>query len=283
MQISLSDLDLFITNALQEDVEDGDHTSLACIPDAATGKAELLVKEGGVLAGMEVAKKIFKEVDKQLKFAPFLIDGNTIKKGDIAFEVEGSAQSILKAERLVLNCMQRMSGIATSTHQYVQKLKGLETKILDTRKTTPGFRMLEKWAVKIGGGENHRFGLFDMIMIKDNHIDYSGGINAAIKKTADYLSKNNLNLKIEVEARNMEEVEEIIATGCINRIMLDNFSFEETTKAVVLINGQYETESSGGITLETIRQYAECGVDYISVGALTHHIKSLDLSLKAVK
>ncbi|MBK9478809.1 MAG: carboxylating nicotinate-nucleotide diphosphorylase [Bacteroidetes bacterium] len=272
----------FITNALAEDIGSGDHTSLACIPAQAKSKAHLLVKENGILAGIEIAKQIFKQVDASLTLQIFINDGATVKKGDVAFHVEGKAQSILKAERLVLNCMQRMSGIATSTRAIVSKLEGLPTKVLDTRKTTPGMRLLEKMAVKIGGGENHRFGLYDMIMIKDNHSDYAGGVVKAIVAANEYLKLHHLNLKIEVEARNLAEVNLILSTGNIHRIMLDNFSIADLKTAVALINRKYETEASGGITIETIRDYALCGVDYISVGALTHSVKSIDLSLKAI-
>lgn len=275
-------LDEFIANAIKEDIGDGDHTTLSCIPEAAKGKAQLLVKEDGILAGVEVAKEIFKKFDADLKIETFLEDGAKIKKGDIAFIIEGKVQSILQTERLVLNVMQRMSGIATQTNKYAKRLEGLHTKVLDTRKTTPGMRQLEKAAVKIGGGENHRMGLYDMIMIKDNHNDFAGGIEKAIKTTIEYLKNKNKDLRIEVEARSLEEIKEIMQVGGIHRIMLDNFNIEQTKEAVELINGKYETESSGGITLETLRNYGECGVDYISVGALTHQIKSLDLSLKAI-
>jgi len=272
----------FILKSLAEDLGDGDHTSMACIPETAEGKAKLIIKEKGILAGIRVAKELFPAVDKNLKLELILDDGATIVPGEIAFYVSGRQQSILKAERLVLNIMQRMSGIATVTNEYVSQLKGLHTKILDTRKTTPGFRFLEKEAVRIGGGINHRMGLYDMILLKDNHIDYAGGIINAISKTREYLNKNNLNLKIEIEARTIEDVRTIISTGGVNRIMLDNFSVANTLLAVREIGCKYETESSGGITLSTIRSYAECGVDFISVGALTHHIKSLDMSLKAI-
>lgn len=275
-------IDDLIDIAIKEDIGDGDHTSLSCIPTTSTGKAQLLVKEDGILAGVELAKKIFLKIDSNLKVNQFLNDGDTIKVGDIAFTVEGSSQKILQAERLVLNFMQRMSGIATTTSYYVSLIEGTNTKVLDTRKTTPGLRAIEKWAVKIGGGVNHRIGLYDMIMIKDNHIDYAGGIDEAIKSTKAYLKAKNKNLKIEVEARNLQEVEEILAEGGIHRIMLDNFSYDDMRTAVKIIDGKYETEASGGITDKTIRNYAECGVDYISVGALTHQIKSLDLSLKAI-
>lgn len=272
----------FILRSLTEDVGDGDHSSLACIQSDTEGKAKLLIKEKGILAGVKVASELFSIVDKDLEFKLILDDGSVILPGDIAFYVYGRQQSILKSERLVLNIMQRMSGIATSTNEYVLQLKGLKTRVLDTRKTTPGFRFLEKEAVRIGGGENHRMGLYDMIMLKDNHLDYAGGIETAIMKTRKYLGKNKLNLKVEIEARSIEDVKTIIASGGIDRIMLDNFNIEQTLTAVKLIDGRYETESSGGITLSTIRSYAECGVDFISAGALTHHVKSLDMSLKAI-
>jgi nicotinate-nucleotide pyrophosphorylase (carboxylating) len=271
-----------ILRSLDEDLGDGDHTSLASIPESATGKAKLLIKEQGILAGIRIAGEIFKTIDKDLKTEILLEDGANVLPGDIAFYLSGPTQSILKSERLVLNIMQRMSGIATSTNEYVSRLKGLNTRILDTRKTTPGFRFVEKEAVRIGGGMNHRMGLYDMIMLKDNHIDYAGGIENAITKTREYLRVNNLSLKVEIEARNIDDINKIIAIGGVDRIMLDNFSIENTLKAVSIISGRFETESSGGITLETIRSYAECGVDFISVGALTHHIKSLDMSLKAI-
>jgi nicotinate-nucleotide pyrophosphorylase (carboxylating) len=273
----------FIANALAEDVGDGDHTSLATIPEGTTGKAKLLVKDTGILAGVELAVEIFKQVDSDLKVDIFLKDGAEVKPKDIALEVEGDAQSILKAERLVLNCMQRMSGIATKTKDIVDMLKGTNTKVLDTRKTTPGMRYLEKWAVRIGGGVNHRFGLYDMILIKDNHVDYSGGIRQAIENTHRYLEKLNKKLAIEIEVRNLEELEQVLQTGGVNRILLDNFNLNDLCQAVNIIEGRYITEASGGITVDNIRQYAECGVDYISVGALTHFVKSLDLSLKAIK
>jgi nicotinate-nucleotide pyrophosphorylase (carboxylating) len=272
----------FIVRSLAEDIGDGDHTSLACIPAAATGKAKLLIKEKGVLAGIGVAEELFTIIDKNLKFDKILADGADVLYGDIAFYLSGSQQSILKSERLVLNIMQRMSGIATSTREYTDQLKGLSTRILDTRKTTPGFRFLEKEAVRIGGGMNHRMGLYDMILLKDNHIDYAGGIENAVQKTREYLKNNNLDIKVEIEARSLNDVRVILKSGGIDRIMLDNFSIEETLAAVKEIAGRYETESSGGITLSTIRAYAECGVDFISVGALTHHVKSLDMSLKAI-
>ena len=271
----------FILRNLAEDIGDGDHSSLACIPLEATGRARLIIKEKGVLAGIRAAVEIFSVADKDLKTDILINDGEEVNPGDIAFLVSGHQQSILKAERLTLNVMQRMSGIATSTREYAEKLKGLKTKILDTRKTTPGFRYLEKEAVRIGGGMNHRMGLYDMIMLKDNHIDYAGGIERAILSTRDYLRKNKLNLKVEIEARNLKDVREILSVGLVDRIMLDNFNVQDTMTAVGEIAGSCETESSGGITLATIRSYAECGVDFISVGALTHHIKSLDMSLKA--
>ncbi|MUP47104.1 carboxylating nicotinate-nucleotide diphosphorylase [Gramella sp. BOM4] len=276
------EIEIIIKNAIREDVGDGDHSSLACIPKSARGKAKLLVKDKGILAGVEFAKRVFDHVDPELKMNILMNDGDTIKKGDVAFYIEGASQSILKAERLVLNAMQRMSAIATRTSEFVQKLEGTRTKILDTRKTTPGIRALEKWAVKIGGGENHRFALYDMIMLKDNHIDFAGGITKAIDKTRAYLKENNLDLKIIVEARDMEEIREILKSDGIYRILIDNFNYEETRKAVELINGKCLTESSGGITLESVREYAECGVDYVSSGALTHSVHNLDLSLKAV-
>jgi len=272
----------FLLQSLAEDLGDGDPSSLACIPAGKNGLAKLLIKENGILAGIKVAQELFSIVDKDLIVDLILEDGSRIIPGDIAFYLSGNEQSILKSERLVLNIMQRMSGIATTTHEYVSKLEGLKTIILDTRKTTPGMRFLEKEAVRIGGGMNHRMGLYDMIMLKDNHIDYAGGIVNAISKTGEYLRRNNLNLKVEIEARSLEDVKTILAAGGIDRIMLDNFSVEDTMSAVKEISGRYETESSGGINLSTIRSYAECGVDYISVGALTHHIKSLDMSLKAI-
>ncbi|PAW94933.1 nicotinate-nucleotide diphosphorylase (carboxylating) [Mucilaginibacter sp. MD40] len=272
----------FILNALSEDVGDGDHTSLATIEAGTLGKAKLLVKDTGILAGVELARQIFDEVDPQLRLNVFLNDGDEVKPGDIAFEVEGDAQSILKAERLVLNCMQRMSGIATKTHAIVKLLEGTNTKVLDTRKTTPGMRYLEKWAVRIGGGVNHRIGLYDMILIKDNHVDYSGGIRQAIENANNYLQDTGKKLAIEIEVRNLDELEQVLQTGKVNRIMLDNFDFDTLRQAISMIHGRYITEASGGITIDNIRDYADCGVDYISVGALTHSVKSLDLSLKAV-
>jgi len=277
-----NDLKEFILRSLSEDLGDGDHSSLACIPPEARGKAKLLVKEKGILAGMRIAEILFEVIDTDFHFEPLIHDGTLVSPGDIAFFLSGKQQSILKAERLVLNIMQRMSGIATSTYQYTSLLSGLKTRILDTRKTTPGLRFLEKEAVRIGGGLNHRMGLYDMIMLKDNHIDYAGGIENAISRTRNYLKEKNLDLKVEIEARNIEDVKRIITSGGADRIMLDNFGLKETAEAVKIIDGRYETESSGGITIDTIRSYAECGVDFISIGALTHHIRSLDMSLKAI-
>lgn len=276
------EIEIIISNAVREDVGEGDHSSLACIPGEARGKAKLLVKDNGIIAGVAFARMVFNYIDKDLKIETLIEDGQIVKKKDIVFYVEGSSRSILMAERLVLNAMQRMSAIATKTNEYAEKLKGTKTKILDTRKTTPGIRALEKWAVKIGGGENHRFALYDMIMLKDNHIDFAGGIAPAIQKTKKYLQEKNLDLKIIVEARNLTEIEEIIQHDGIYRILIDNFNFEQTRKAVQLINNKCQTESSGGITLETVRTYAECGVDFVSSGALTHSIYNMDLSLKAV-
>ncbi|MGM5470967.1 carboxylating nicotinate-nucleotide diphosphorylase [Flavobacteriaceae bacterium LMO-SS05] len=276
------EIELIIENAIREDVGDGDHSSLACIPSDALGKAKLLVKEQGIIAGVEFAKKVFKYVDRKLSVKTFIQDGRSVRPGDVVFYVEGPSQSILKAERLVLNAMQRMSAIATKTKQFVNLLEGTNTKILDTRKTTPGIRALEKWAVKIGGGENHRFALYDMVMLKDNHIDFSGGITKAIDKTKKYLKDNNLDLKIIVEARNLEEVKVIMKSDGVYRILLDNFNYDDTKIAVQLIGAKCFTESSGNINEKTIRDYALCGVDYISSGALTHSVYNMDLSLKAV-
>ncbi len=276
-------IDQFIANSLQEDVGDGDHTSLATIPQGTMGKARLLVKDTGILAGVELAVEIFKKVEPELKVNVFLQDGAVIKPKDIVLEVEGSVHCILKAERLVLNCMQRMSGIATKTHDIVDLLKGTNTQVLDTRKTTPGMRYLEKWAVRIGGGVNHRFGLYDMILIKDNHVDYSGGIRQAIENTRQYIASQGKKLAIEIEVRNLDELEEVLQTGGVDRILLDNFNFADLKQAVNIIEGRYITEASGGITIDNVREYANCGVDYISIGALTHSVKCLDLSLKAVK
>ncbi len=276
-----NELELLIANAIREDVGPGDYSSLACIPTTANGKAKLLVKEDGIIAGVSFAKMILEYVDADLKMETFIEDGALVKKGDVVFHVSGSSQSILKAERVVLNSMQRMSAIATKTNQYVRLLEGTKTKILDTRKTTPGFRAPEKWAVKIGGGENHRFALYDMIMLKDNHIDFAGGITLAIAKTKDYLKTNNLDLKIIVEARDLDEIKEILKSDGVHRILIDNFNYEDTRKAVALIGNQCQTESSGNINETTIRHYADCGVDYISSGALTHSVINMDLSLKA--
>jgi nicotinate-nucleotide pyrophosphorylase (carboxylating) len=277
-----NELHLIIANAIREDVGSGDFSSLACIPETATGKAKLLVKEAGIIAGVDFAKMIFNSVDAALKVQTFIQDGTPVEYGDVVFIVEGSSQSILKAERLVLNSMQRMSAIATKTNTYVQLLEGTATKVLDTRKTTPGFRAPEKWAVKIGGGVNHRFALYDMVMLKDNHIDFAGGITKAIAKTKAYLQNHNLNLKIIVEARNLDEIREILQSEGIHRILIDNFNFEDTKTAVSLIGDQCQTESSGNINEKTIREYANCGVDYISSGALTHSVYNMDLSLKAL-
>jgi nicotinate-nucleotide pyrophosphorylase (carboxylating) len=277
-----NELHLIISNAIREDVGAGDFSSLACIPASAKGKAKLLVKDEGIIAGVTFAKMIFEYVDSDLEIETFISDGAPVKRGDVVFHVSGSSQSILKAERLVLNSMQRMSAIATKTQKYVRLLEGTNAKILDTRKTTPGFRACEKWAVKIGGGENHRFALYDMIMLKDNHNDFAGGITAAITKTKAYLKENALDLKIIVEARNLNEIEEILTNEGVFRILIDNFNYEDTRKAVALIGDKCLTESSGNINEETIRNYAECGVNYISSGALTHSIYNMDLSLKAV-
>lgn len=273
--------DRLIDLAFAEDIGDGDHTTLCCIPEDAVGKSHLLIKEYGILAGVEVAKRVFARFDDTLKVEVFMDDGSEVKKGDIAMLVTGKTRSLLQTERLMLNIMQRMSGIATTTRKYVDLLKGTNTKVLDTRKTTPGMRMLEKQAVKIGGGVNHRIGLFDMILLKDNHVDFAGGIRNAIDKCHKYLDEKSLNLKIEIEVRNFDELEQVLERGGVDRIMLDNFTVADTKKAVDMIAGKYETESSGGITFDTIRQYAECGVDFVSVGALTHSVKCLDMSFKA--
>jgi nicotinate-nucleotide pyrophosphorylase (carboxylating) len=283
MVIDEKQLEEFIQNALDEDIKDGDHTSLSTIPAEAVGKARLLVKDEGILAGVELAEKIFKTVDKDLKIEVLLKDGSSIKYGDIVLYVEGSDRSILTAERLVLNCMQRMSGIATVTSEIVKKLEGTNCKVLDTRKTTPGFRMMEKWAVSIGGGVNHRIGLYDMILIKDNHVDYAGGIKQALWAAQKYLVEKGKDLPIEIEVRNLNELAEVLEVGGVIRIMLDNFSFENIREALKLIDGRFPVEASGGITPDNVREYADCGVDYISMGYLTHSAKSLDLSLKAVK
>lgn len=272
----------FIAAAIREDVGDGDHSSLACIPADAHGKAQLICKEDGIIAGIDVARQVFLTLDPDVRFEQLVADGTPVKKGDIAFRVECRTQSLLLAERTVLNIMQHMSGIATATNVYVRKLEGLHTRVLDTRKTTPGMRLLDKMAVKLGGGVNHRIGLFDMIMLKDNHNDFAGGIENAISRVHQYLKEKGKNLKIEVEVRNLDELETVMRVGGVDRIMLDNFDIPTTREAVRRIGGRFETESSGGITLETLRSYAECGVDFISVGALTHHVGSLDMSLKAI-
>ena len=274
-------IDELIDLAFAEDIGDGDHTTLCCIPDTAMGKSRLLIKEPGILAGVEIARKIFHRFDPDLKMTVYIEDGTAVKPGDVAFVVEGRVQSLLQTERLMLNVMQRMSGIATMTHRYVKKLEGLHTRILDTRKTTPGMRMLEKEAVKIGGGVNHRIGLFDMILLKDNHVDFAGGIENAISRCHDYLKAKGKDLKIEIEVRNLDELKEVMRVGGVDRIMLDNFSPELTREAVKIVGGKYEIESSGGITFDTIRDYAESGVDFVSVGALTHSVKGLDMSFRA--
>ena len=273
--------DRLIDLAFAEDIGDGDHTTLCCIPEDAMGKSHLLIKEDGILAGIEVAKRVFARFDPSLKVEVLMNDGSEVKRGDIAMIVSGKTRSLLQTERLMLNILQRMSGIATTTNKYVKLLEGTHTHVLDTRKTTPGMRMLEKQAVKIGGGVNHRIGLFDMILLKDNHVDFAGGITNAIDRCHKYLEEKSLNLKIEIEVRNFDELSEVLAHGGVDRIMLDNFTVEDTKKAVEMIAGRYETESSGGITFETIRKYAECGVDFVSVGALTHSFKCLDMSFKA--
>lgn len=273
----------FIDLWFAEDIGDGDHTTLSCIPATAMGTSQLIIKEDGVLAGVEVARAIFQAFDPELKMTVYIHDGAEVKKGDVAFSVTGRVQSLLQTERLMLNIMQRMSGIATVTRRYVKALEGTKTRVLDTRKTTPGLRMLEKEAVKIGGGTNHRIGLFDMILLKDNHVDFAGGITQAIDRARNYCKEKGKNLKIEIEVRNFDELAQVLEHGGVDRIMLDNFTPENTRKAVEMIAGRYETESSGGITFDTLRQYAECGVDFISVGALTHSVKSLDMSFKAVK
>lgn len=277
-----NELNIIIENGIREDIGPGDYSSLACIPASALGKAKLLVKDQGIIAGVAFAKMIFKKIDSNLEIETFISDGTPVQYGDVVFHVSGSSQSILKAERLVLNSMQRMSAIATKTNSYVKLLEGTKTKVLDTRKTTPGFRATEKWAVKIGGGENHRFALYDMIMLKDNHNDFAGGITMAINKTKAYLDQNKLDLKIIVEARNLDEIKEILLNEGVYRILIDNFNYEDTKEAVRLIGDQCLTESSGNINEKTIRLYAECGVDYISSGALTHSVYNMDLSLKAI-
>ncbi len=290
MKYNNSELNLPMTNDFKqlislwfaEDIGDGDHTTLSCIPAEATGKSQLIIKENGVLAGVEVAREIFHAFDPELVMTVFINDGTEVKMGDIAFEVEGKIQSLLQTERLMLNIMQRMSGVASRTREYVKALEGTHTRVLDTRKTTPGLRLLEKEAVKIGGGVNHRIGLYDMILLKDNHVDFAGGIESAIHRTKAYLKEKNKDLKIEIEVRNFDELSRVMAVGGVDRIMLDNFTPENTRKAVEMIGDKYETESSGGITFNTLKDYADCGVDYISVGALTHSVKSLDMSFKAV-
>lgn len=280
--LSVNELeDRLIDLAFAEDIGDGDHTTLCCIPETAMGKSHLLIKEDGILAGVEVAKRVFARFDPEMKVEVLIGDGAHVRKGDIAMVVSGKVRSLLQTERLMLNIMQRMSGIATMTNKYVERLKGTNTHVLDTRKTTPGMRMLEKQAVKIGGGMNHRIGLFDMILLKDNHVDFAGGIANAINRCHEYLREKGLNLKIEIEVRNFDELRQAMECGGINRIMLDNFSVADTRKAVEMVAGRFETESSGGITFDTIRDYAECGVDFISVGALTHSVKGLDMSFKA--
>lgn len=275
-------IDELLDLAFAEDIGDGDHTTLCCIPADEMGKQHLLVKEEGILAGVEIAKKVFHKFDPELKMTVFINDGAHVKPGDVAFVVEGRVRSLLQTERLMLNIMQRMSGIAAMTAKYMDRLKGLKTKVLDTRKTTPGMRMLEKEAVKIGGGMNHRIGLFDMILLKDNHVDFAGGIANAINKANEYIKANHKDgMKIEIEVRNFDELDEALATGHVDRIMLDNFTPENTKKAVDIVAGRCELESSGGITFDTLRDYGECGVDYISVGALTHSVKGLDMSFKA--
>jgi nicotinate-nucleotide pyrophosphorylase (carboxylating) len=283
MEILKEDLIVFIKNALHEDIREGDHTSNSTVPENAQGKARLLVKDKGIVAGVELAELIFKTVDPNLKVEVLIKDGEPIEYGQIVLYVEGNDRSILTAERLVLNCMQRMSGIATVTQEIVKKLEGTKCKVLDTRKTTPGFRLLEKWAVKIGGGVNHRFGLFDMILIKDNHVDYAGGIKNALFAAQKYLKDKNLDLPIEIEVRNLNELQEALEVGGVVRIMLDNFDYEKTREALKIIDGRFPVESSGNINPQTVRAYAECGVDYVSMGYLTHSAKSLDLSLKAMK
>jgi len=275
-------IDKLIELAIAEDIGDGDHSSLSCIPSEAVGGVKLMMKQQGIIAGIDIAKRIYKKIDSGITFQPLVEDGQMLNKGDFVFNASGRVHSLLQAERIVLNVMQRMSGIATQTNRYVRVVEGTKAKILDTRKTTPGMRVLDKLAVKIGGGENHRMGLFDMIMLKDNHIDFAGGIENAIGKANEYLSRTGRNIGIEVETRNLNEVERVLLVGGVQRIMLDNFNLENTRAAVKLINGRFETESSGGINLDTVRGYAECGVDYISVGAITHQIQSIDMNLKKV-
>ena len=273
--------DLLIDLSFSEDIGDGDHTTLCCIPDDAMGKSQLIIKEDGILAGIRIAKEVFHRFDASMQVQVLIEDGSHVKKGDVAMIVTGKVRSLLQTERLMLNIMQRMSGIATMTAKYVDRLKGTNTRVLDTRKTTPGMRMLEKEAVKIGGGVNHRIGLFDMILLKDNHIDFAGGIAIALDRCAEYQREKGLHLKVEIEVRSFDEIRQVLNHGGVDRIMLDNFSVEDTRKAVEMINHRYETESSGGITIDTLRDYAECGVDYISVGALTHSVAGLDMSFKA--
>lgn len=275
-------IDRLIDIAIAEDIGDGDHSSLSCIPLEATGKVQLMVKQQGIIAGVDIAQHIYERIDSSIKFEKLIADGMSVKYGDLVFFASGRNHALLQSERIVLNVMQRMSGIATQTNRYVKLIEGTNAKVLDTRKTTPGMRVFDKLAVKIGGGENHRMGLFDMIMLKDNHIDFAGGIEEAIRKANEYLVKTGKKLGIEVETRNINEVEKVLLVGNVQRIMLDNFNLDDTRKAVKLINGRFETESSGGITLETIRGYAECGVDFISVGAITHQIQSIDMNLKKV-
>ena len=280
--LSVNELeDKLLELAFAEDIGDGDHTTLCCIPEDAMGKSKLLVKEEGILAGVDMARKVFNKFDPTMTMQVFINDGAHVKPGDVAFVTSGRVRSLLQTERIMLNIMQRMSGIATMTHRYVERLEGTHTHVLDTRKTTPGMRILEKQAVKIGGGMNHRIGLFDMILLKDNHVDFAGGICNAIDRCHEYLKKNNLDLKIEIEVRNFDELQQVLDRGGVDRIMLDNFTPADTRKAVEIIDHRYETESSGGITFDTLRDYAECGVDFISVGALTHSVKGLDMSFKA--
>lgn len=274
--------ELLVASWFAEDIGDGDHTTLSSIPETAVGKSQLIIKEEGILAGVEIARQVFHAFDPELKMTVFISDGAAVQAGDIAFVVEGKVHSLLQTERLMLNIMQRMSGIATRTHQYVKALEGTKTRVLDTRKTTPGLRLLEKEAVRIGGGVNHRVGLYDMILLKDNHVDFAGGIENAILRAKAYLQAKGKNLQIEIEVRNFDELSQVLQVGGVDRIMLDNFTPEDTSKAVEMIGGKYETESSGGITFDDLRTYADCGVDYISVGALTHSVKSLDMSFKAV-
>jgi nicotinate-nucleotide pyrophosphorylase (carboxylating) len=282
MQMSDNLFDQLIDLAIAEDIGDGDHSSLSCIPADTKGKVQLMIKQEGIIAGVAIAEKIYRRIDSQIVFEPFIKDGTSVLPGDYVFRATGRSHSLLQSERIVLNVMQRMSGIATQTNQYVKKIEGTKAKVLDTRKTTPGMRVFDKLAVRIGGGENHRMGLFDMIMLKDNHVDFAGGIENAIKKANKYLERTGRKLGIEIETRDLKEVETVLSVGRVQRIMLDNFNLNDTREAVKLINGRFETESSGGINLDTIRGYAECGVDYISVGAITHQIQSIDMNLKKV-